>query len=113
MSITQDKAYITRTEKGQNLFDIALQEYGSVEHVFQLMADNPVEIAGLNQSFAPGTKLQIQTAPSGIKDTDLMELFRDNKVVINTGDEIEPSFYLLQENLDLIQQEDEGGILIL
>ena len=110
--IRTDNTYTTRTEQGQNLFDIAIQEYGSVEQVFKLMADNSTAIPNLNAALTPGTALEIEKQPTGIKDLDLMNLFRDNKVVINTGDDVEPSNYLLQEDLDLILQEDEDGILI-
>lgn len=111
--ITKDDVYNVAAEQGQNLWDIALQVYGSVSEVFRLLADNPDALtSGLNTQLSAGLKLEVQRAPSGLPDADLVSVFRRNKVIINTGDDAEISNYLLQENYDLILQENESGILL-
>ena len=45
---------------GQTIFDIAKQEYGNVECVWQLVDDNPAVITSLNVALVPGSKLNIQ-----------------------------------------------------
>lgn len=110
--ITKDDAKQITVEQGQSVWDIALQEYGSVSEVFRLLADNPQLTSGLNTQLAAGQKLQIQRTPSGLPDADLVEVFRRNQVKINTGDDIAIENYLLQENYFLIQQENESGILL-
>jgi len=110
--IAKDDARHLTVEQGQSVFDIALQEYGSVREVFRLLADNPALTSGLNTQLAAGQKLQIQRNPSGLLNADLVSVFRRNQVRINTGDDTEISNYLLQENYDLILQENESGILL-
>jgi len=51
------------TLERQTALDIAIQEYGSVEGVFQLWADNPDKITSLYEEIPPGTILRITSQP--------------------------------------------------
>lgn len=49
-----------KIENNQSIWDIALQEYGNVECVWQLVGDNRDVIANLDVKLVPGTELNIQ-----------------------------------------------------
>ena len=42
--ITKDNYYLVPVELGQDIFDIAIQEYGSLEYVFKVVEDNALTI---------------------------------------------------------------------
>lgn len=46
--------------EGQSLFDVALQEYGSIEHVFKIIKDNPG--ITINSNIGAGVTLKIDTS---------------------------------------------------
>lgn len=48
---------------GQNIYDLAKQYYGSVDGVKHIIADNKTIITDVRQAIAPGTILDIDTAP--------------------------------------------------
>jgi hypothetical protein len=48
-----------KIEPGQNLFDIAVQEYGSVEGVFLVMLANTDKIGSITDDLIPGQSLTI------------------------------------------------------
>ena len=47
----------------QTIWDIAIQEYGSDEGIFQLMKDNPEKVPSLTTNLIPGDRLRI-TSPA-------------------------------------------------
>lgn len=59
---------------GQSLFDIALQEYGSIEAVFQLAEDNA--FSEITQFINPGT--EVMTSES--KNKNVSNYYLQNKV---------------------------------
>lgn len=54
---------IIEVQHGQSIWDIALQEYGSVEAVFTLISDNPDVLTDLDVDLMPGQKLLIKGEP--------------------------------------------------
>lgn len=66
---------------GQNIFDIALQEYGSRTAVFKVIKDN--HLVGLNATLEPGQVLNIIQAPDR---PDVVKLLQRNGTKVNTGD---------------------------
>jgi hypothetical protein len=54
---------IVKVNDVQTAWDIAIQEYGSVESVFDLIADNDDAI-GLDTQFANGERVKVITEPS-------------------------------------------------
>lgn len=66
---------------GQNMNDLAIQEYGSTEGVFQLMKDNPTVITRLDMELVPGTMLFIKSAPVNDK---VLQLFNNKGTQIGT-----------------------------
>lgn len=80
--------YTIVVERGQDIFDLAIQEYGSVEALFVLLGDNPS--IDLTTELAAGATLQIQQSPAATDITDLvaMKWFRNNQVRVrnNAGD---------------------------
>ena len=49
---------------GQTIWDIAIQEHGSIEGVFNLMADNADQIKNLNTKLKAGMILKIKSEPA-------------------------------------------------
>jgi len=80
--------YYKETESGQNLFDIAIQEYGDIEKVYDMLKDN--ELTSLDLLIAPGELLKIQKTPT-IENPNLMNYFRGKRMV-NTGNEVDGSY---------------------
>jgi hypothetical protein len=61
---------------GQSLFDIAVQEYGSIEAVFQLADDN--DIYDITAELSPGTELIIDK--NMIIDTNVVNYYKNNNI---------------------------------
>lgn len=64
---------------GQNLPDLALQEYGGVEGLFTLMSDNGL---ALDADFVPGAMLRISPVKTR---ADVVEYYRRTNYRVNTG----------------------------
>lgn len=73
--------------KGQNIYDIALQCYGDVEGVFQLMADNPTKINSLDAQLVAGDYLNL--TDEKILKKEVVNYYKQLGKTINTGDETE------------------------
>lgn len=69
-------------ENEQNTRDIALQEYGSIEGLFDLMKDNPEVIKSLNTKLVPGTRLKISSAK---KNKEIADYFAKKNYKVTTG----------------------------
>jgi hypothetical protein len=67
--------------QGQSIWDIAIQEYGSVTSVFDFIADNGFA-DGLNTLLTPGQKVKIISAPS---DKGVLQYFQTNKLRVVGG----------------------------
>lgn len=52
--------------QGQSLLDIAIQEYGGVEHIFKIIEDNPT--LTLNSNIGAGDSIEIDETYSGTAD---------------------------------------------
>jgi hypothetical protein len=72
-----------RVSKGQNLFDVALSEFGGVEAVIQLWRDNPS--ADLLSADLAGLELLIDI--TGIINQPAVDSYKDNGLV-NTGSQL-------------------------
>ena len=71
-----------RTE--QNIFDIAVQEYGGVEGVLQIIKDNP-GVDNLDHVFKNGDEIQVDDqAPV---DLQIKKIYASRGVVPTTGEE--------------------------
>lgn len=85
------------TTKKQNIFDLAIQEYGNVAAAFQILADNP-ELSGLNAlpdgyvlpdgyTFDLSYPLKEGLTVNISEDTDLVKLSTKNKITnVISGD---------------------------
>lgn len=71
--------------QSQTIYDIAIQEYGSVDAVFSLAADNPTVVTNLNDALAPGTTVYIKTPAT---DPKVLKFFTDNKIQPATGQNV-------------------------
>lgn len=67
--------YEIRTEDGQSIWDLAIQEYGSIEEVFGLLDANPV--LQINNEPEAGTKINIEQEPD-VQNREQMDYFRGN-----------------------------------
>lgn|GEM_PF-1055726 len=66
----------------QTIWDIALQRYGTIEGVFQILADNPNAIANLDAALAPGTVLRINDTAI---DANILAYYQRNNIAPATG----------------------------
>ncbi len=71
-------------QEGQNLVDIALQYYGDVSGVFQLLANNP-ELDNLDAVLYSGQKLLIDGAKAVAPS--VVVYYRRKEHYVNTGDD--------------------------
>lgn len=74
------RTIIAREE--QTVWDIAVQEFGSVEGVFKVLADNPA-LSGLDEPLTPGGPLTVRQAPL---DPDVVRFFAGRPWKPVTGD---------------------------
>lgn len=74
-----------RVKEGQNLLDVALQYYGSVEAVRQLIFDNPI-ISENNFTLIVGQKLLIDE--SKILNKEVVAYFESLSYEVNTGEDL-------------------------
>ena len=65
------------TQAKQTIWDIAMQEYGSVEQVFQLMADNPEVVPNLATNLAAGQLTVIRNPPV---NSPVLDYMKRNKI---------------------------------
>lgn len=79
--------YEVITEEGQTIWAIALQEYGGLDGVYLLQADNPDIIRDLNAALDAGTSLKIRTSitKNEVENYDIAQHFRENGVRVNNA----------------------------
>ena len=93
----------------QNIIDIALQEYGSVEAVFDLLDDNP-QLLSLNEVLEVGSVISIDE--SKIVNPEIVQFFKDNNIKPTTGDLIfKFNFSFIHEASEINMQFDGLGTL--
>jgi hypothetical protein len=98
---------VVTIKEGQTLFDIALQLYGDVSKVYQVIADNP-EIESVNTKEIAG--FEVKYTVQGNKVT---EYYKKENLSITTGYPFEPSTaFMLQENGFYILQENGFKIIL-
>lgn len=66
--------------EGQNIYDVAIQEYGDTEGVYLLLEDNPT--LSLDSVLNAGQLLTIKSAPLNMS---IVAYFKRQKYRINTG----------------------------
>lgn len=71
--------------RGQALWDLAIQCYGSVEGVFALIQDNADQLASLDDDLHPGQVLRVRTAPV---DRDMATYYKDNDLHPVSGEQV-------------------------
>lgn len=64
-------------QDGQTVWDLAIQQYGGVEGVFNLIKDNPGVIAGVDSQLAAGTELKVKSDPV---NTDVLAYYTENEI---------------------------------
>lgn len=67
--------------QGQNLLDVTLQEYGSIEGVINLVFDNELT---LNDTLIGGQELTIDESKT--VTPDVVQYFVSQKIKVNTGE---------------------------
>ena len=78
--------YTAIVEAGQDIYDISIQEYGSIEQVFLLMSDN-VQL-DLVTELETGQELIIRKSPNAdlVPNQTQMNFFRERQIrVLNAG----------------------------
>lgn len=99
---------VVTIKEGQTLFDLALQLYGDVSKVYQIIADNPTVIESVNSKELTG--LEIKYTVQGNKVT---EYFLKENLSITTGYPFDPqTSFILQENRFYILQENGFKIIL-
>lgn len=74
----KEKIVITQ---GQDLFDVATNVYGGVEHVFLLLEDNP-KLRDINSNVAPGEELFVRPE---LVSNDIKDYYTKNRVETSSG----------------------------
>ena len=78
--------YIKTVEYGQDIFDLSIQEYGTVEAVFMVLFDN--SNINLSAFLLPGTQVSFREDPPEVAiDAEVMAYMRKNEIRINNNDE--------------------------
>lgn len=68
---------------GQNIWDIAMQEFGSADAVFDLLLDNNID--SLNYELEPGQTLRIDEDKIPLFAPKVAEYYAQNGIKVNTG----------------------------
>ena len=84
VSTPQPETYLTTISDGQNIYDVALQEYGDMSGVIQLIQDNPSLLKSFNSLLKAGMKLKIDSKKAVRKD--VVRFYRKTRKRINTGE---------------------------
>jgi len=71
----------------QNIFDIALQEFGSIEAVFDILEDNQDIINGITDNIIVGTEFNIREI-SNNENKSIKTYYKQNKIQPASGDEL-------------------------
>lgn len=71
--------------RGQTIWDLAIQRYGSVEGVFALLADNADQLDSLDNDVVPGQVLRVVAAPV---DKDVATYYMANDLHPVSGENI-------------------------
>lgn len=79
-----------KVEEGQNIIDIAIQEYGSFEAVFQLLLDNP-NLENMNVFLEEETELLISKTALN-ENVVLKNEYKKRNYRVRTGDEFIPVY---------------------
>lgn len=89
----------------QNLLDIAIQETGGIDSVFEIAMDNGV---GVSDEITPGTKLKIKQKPV---NAVVLEYYKKNNLLPATGgvaiNEDECNGLLTEDGDGLLTEDDE------
>ena len=76
--------YYIKTERGQSLYDIAVQEYGNAQGVWWILTDNEALCThGLCTIMPAGLDLKIRTEKP--VSSDVQKYFRDKNIIVNTN----------------------------
>ena len=67
--------------EGQGIFDIAIQEYGSIENTFDLLAENTSLV--FDSSLSSGLELKVDTDDKGVSDVK-NKIRQDDFKVVNS-----------------------------
>lgn len=73
------KTYSYIVEPGQNLVDVAMQEYGSAEAVVEICNENNFDVG---QAITAGAVLKMDEA--NIKDKRLVKYYKDKQIIVAT-----------------------------
>lgn len=104
------KTYKRGIEAGQDIFDLCIQEYGTIEEMFRFLGDNTG--LSLTSNLQAGSTAIIQSEADDALELELLQHFRKNRIIVNNHDDAENKDYLLQENDFKILQENDFGVLL-
>ncbi len=90
---------VIKVEEGQNIIDIAIQEYGSFEAVFQLLEGNP-NLENLNVFLENETELLISKTALD-ENVVIKNEYKKRKYRVRTGD----TFPVLTQDYELNDYE--------
>jgi hypothetical protein len=95
----------TKAQEGQSLYDVVLQNYGTLDNIFTIFVDNPS--LTINDDLEPLQEVKIDTSITG--DTDIKgEYLRTDFVTNNADDNYTPILDQKQFN-DLVPFDFNDG----
>ena len=79
-------------QQGQSLFDVVIQEYGDVSHLFKLLEDNPT--LSVNSNVGSGNTVEIDTEYQATADVQAVFQARKQKNIhpVNYSDASEGDY---------------------
>jgi hypothetical protein len=99
----------TQVSSGQCLIDVAIQEYGSIEALFDLAKDNNLEV---DDDLIPGQVLQIRDTLPDTADPDLVDYFARKSIRVNSGAVVAITEILATNDDEAITTNDNEGLTL-
>lgn len=99
--------YIVKS--GQNLFDVALSIYGSVEGVFDLLISNESQSLSFDTQLSPGQSLEYSDGYLIFKNVH--DWLSDNNIKVANGDHIYEHISIKEHILDYISEYNKSVIM--
>jgi len=70
---------------GQNIMDIALQRYGTIEEIFRIMDDNQELVPNINVEILSGDEINLSDPARSDDSSDIANKYSSSNIVVNTG----------------------------
>ena len=104
--------YKIKVLENQSLFDVAMQEHGTIETIFDILNANPGKITGIDITLPQGLSINIpeqSDIPALAVNLPVMGLYKKKQIKVTTAKCV--STFLLAEDGSFILQENGQPII--